>query len=106
MPAYGTGSAYYYHDDDNEYYVHCYPYSSTSVNKSDLSYMCRNAAHACGGESRVDTCMLDLLEKTPTFCPDRYTLLVAPSNFTALDPWTDFSGYIAQGGDQDCVVAC
>ena len=29
--------------------------------------MCRNAAHACVGESRVDACMRDLLKKTPTF---------------------------------------
>ena len=34
-PGNGRGYyGYYYHtDDDNEYYVECYPYSSTSVNK-------------------------------------------------------------------------
>merc|ERR1712018_487962 len=103
-PGYASWNAFYNHwDDDDEYYVYCHPYSSTSVNKSDLIYMCRNAAHACVGESNVPACMRDLLKKTPTFCPDKYTLLVAPSNQdTALDHMT--SGYIARrsrllGGD-------
>merc|ERR1712227_475444 len=91
-PGTGRGYAYYFHWDDDEYQVQCYPYSTTSVNKSDLIYMCRNAAHACVGKSDVALCMHDLLRKTPTFCPDHYTLMVAPSKHdTAL---TDFSGYI------------
>merc|ERR1712018_209258 len=33
-PGYGAGYPFYFHaDDDNEYYVYCYPSSSTSVNK-------------------------------------------------------------------------
>merc|ERR1712227_907842 len=44
-PAYVASNGFYYHwNDDNEYFVLCYPYSTTSVNKSDLIYMCRNAA--------------------------------------------------------------
>merc|ERR1712227_855975 len=91
----GHGSSYGYYKNyygvpqrDNAYFVQCYQYSSTSVNKSDLIYRCRNAAHACvePHESSVQQCMRDLMMKTPTFCPGKYTLLVAPSNHdTSLD---------------------
>ena len=73
----------------------------------DLIYMCQNAAHACVGESRVEECMRNLLRKTPTFCPDRFTLMVAPSDHvTAFDQQTASSGYITKGGDYECIVAC
>merc|ERR1712130_1036971 len=71
----GHASGYYYHLH-NKYSVYCFPYSSTSMKRSDLIYMCRNAEHACAGETSVSSCMRDLLNKTPTFCPDKYTLIL------------------------------
>merc|ERR1739848_539847 len=109
-PGYGSGFGYYYYwDGDNKYGVQCYPSSSSSVNRSDLIYMCRNAEHACVGESDVPKCIRDFLMKNflpqhigPTFCPTRYfTLLVAPSDQdTAFDHSTTNNGYTAKGGDQ------
>jgi len=107
-PAYGYVIGYYYHWDDGlKYKAICYPDTSTAVKKDDLIYMCRNAEHACVGESSVQTCMLDLLKKTPTFCPDKYTLHVAKSyQETAFDHLTAKYGYTAKGGDYECSVAC